>query len=317
MKNVIFKLAILSTCSWLVVASGATTGGGGGSTGGGGSGGGGTVIVGGATGGGNNETYELLSSTANKTSYLTGVAELSNNNNAGLKLATIIGELKHKSGALSLNNGDYTLNDTDGPNSGGSLTDGNSSLTFKNNFKGEYKYTKTYQQTFKSGANIVNVSGILGISTGEADIKRSQNAIFKGEVEAVLTTSTKGLDLYSDKLVLNADFSTSKVDISIDNFKAKDQITGQDVDAPLYRLGITDMKISGNGFSGGTLKTFKAPASSHGGTVPNKLVGTNESISVAGKFFGWLDNSTQPQEVGGQFLIQGDDGSLSGTFIGK
>jgi hypothetical protein len=68
------------------------------------------------------------------------------------------------------------------------------------------------------------------------------------------------------------------------------------------------MRISGNGFEGGTVQTM------NGGTVVN-ITGSGTSSSAQGSFFGYDANASAPDEVGGVILQQGNGGVVAGAFI--
>lgn len=297
MKKTITKLTILASCSWFIVASG--------------------LISGGDGPGGQYAVYDDLSSTADKTSQLHGIAELANQSNSSVKLTVVSATLNHKSGALTINTDGNAFNAPNGPDANYAYADGNSKLSFNATVTGDYKYVATYQQSFNQGNIHFDVSGILGIKSKASEISNEViDRQYSGRVSAVLVTSKHGLDLKDGKALLAANFKTGSLDVSLTDFSATDLETGQPAATPFTDIKIANMKINGATFSGGELKISN-------GVVPVQLVGANEMSVAEGAFFGGMSNAGSlnkqgaPLEAGGQFLVQGDNGSLSGTFLAK
>lgn len=281
-------------CASLVIASGKTAAGGGGS----------------ASGGSTNPAYELIGSTADKTSVLSGSALQANNSNVTLKLTTIKGSLKHDSKATVVEDGTYTLTDKNGPNKKDIVGDGISALTYKGSFTGNYNYANSFVQSYSVAGTNFDSIGIIGIATKSADMPTSDSATYKGEAEAVVVHSSGGFDLKSGISNVKADFGASKASITLNGFTSIDQSTGKPGAAPIDEIKITDIAISGSGFSGGSFATSK------NGTAVD-IVGANAKSQSISNFFGLNAKGDAPSEVGGHVLMEGKGGLVSGSYIAQ
>lgn len=298
MKNTLIKIAILASCSWLLIASGAGSGGGNPTDG--------TYAV-----------YDDLSSSADKSSQLHGIGEQANHTTEAVKLAVISGTLNHKSGALAIDTEGHKFNDADGPNANKAFKDGTSKLSFNATVIGDYKFVTTYQQSYKQGDVAYDVAGIVGIKSKASEISnRVVNRNYGGRMSAILVTSKIGLDIKDANAALIANFETGNIDLSFTDFNALNLENGQPSAVPFDLISVKNMKISGATFSGGELAITKS-------TVKVQTVGLNQKSDIQGAFFGGMSNAGSlnkqgaPLEAGGQILVQGDDGTLSGTFLAK
>ena len=86
-------------------------------------------------------------------------------------------------------------------------------------------------------------------------------------------------------------------------FTATERATGNAATAPVDTISATGMTIAGNRFSGGTVTT------TNGGAAVN-VTGANTTTTAQGAFFGYDAAASAPDEVGGLFLHQGDDGTV-------
>ncbi|MEL6748914.1 MAG: transferrin-binding protein-like solute binding protein [Pseudomonadota bacterium] len=265
-----------------------------------------------STGGGTvtSPSYENMSSTADATSTLAGSGIRSNGTSGAIDLVNTSGSLKHDTGATTLNDGTYTLTDSDGFNASNVMSDGSSTLTSDGTqgFSGTYEYVRAYNQTYISGGVTYDTTGIYGIATNASDMPTSGSATYTGEATGVVVTATQGFGLSSGTSTVNADFGAGTVNVTLNGFTATDQATGNAATAPIDTISVNGMTISGNGFSGGTATT------SNGGTTTS-VTGANTTSNPQGHFFGYDSANSRPDEVGGNVLIQGDDGRVIGTFI--
>jgi hypothetical protein len=269
-----------------------------------------------ACGGGNTtptttaSSYETLSSTATANSTLGGVAIQTNNGTKALSALQVSGSLQHNTGATTINDGTYSLTDPNGFDSNQVLTDGSSTLTSDGTqgFSGTYDYATAYTQTYTSGGQTYNVTGIGGIVTTASEIPTAGSATYLGEAIGTIVTATQGIDLNNGTSTVGVDFGTGKVDVIMNGFSAVDQATGNATTAPIDTIQMTGMDISGNGFSGGTITT------TNGGAAED-LTGANTTATGLGSFFGYNGTDSIPDEVGGGTVIQGDDGVIVGGFI--
>lgn len=287
MKNIFIKLALLSSSAAILIASGSAPG-----------------------GSGSNAAYELFNSTADKTSSFAGVAQQNNDNNGVIRLVKPAGSLQHKSGNIVIDDGDYSLKDSDGADDNNIVTDGKATLVYKGNFSDSYKYATTFQEAYTKNKIKYDVVGIIGIATKGTDMPKTKTATYKGEAEALVITKTSGFDLSKGKSTLTANFATSKISATLNGFTAVNQSTGKAGSAPIDEIKITDMSITNNQFKGGTVTTRKAGAAVN-------VVGGNASDDSQGNFYGLNAAGDAPAEVGGRVLIQGDDGIVSGLYLAK
>ena len=278
--------------------------------GGGGGGSGGAAPSTTSTPNSTSPSYETISSTSTSTSTVKGTAVRSNGTSGALDLTKTSGSLTHNTGAISLNDGNYLFTDNDGF-SGGSMTDGNASLTSdgKQGFSGTYDYVRPYSQTYSSGGVSYTSQGVYGVVTSSNDIPTGGSAQYTGEATGVLVTGAAGYDLNNGRATVTVDFNAGQVDVVLDNFSASDQSTGLAATAPVDSITISGMTISGNEFNGGTVIT-----NANGSTVD--ITGTNTTSDANGYFYGYDSSTSAPDEVAGSYLTQGDSGRLLGTFIG-
>lgn len=255
-------------------------------------------------------SYETMSSTADATSTLAGSGIRSNGTSGAIDLTSTSGTLKHDTGATTIDDGTYSLTDSDGFNGSNVMSDGSSTLTSDGTqgFSGTYEYVRAYNQTYTSGGVTYDTTGIYGIVTNASDMPTSGSATYTGEATGVVITATQGFDLSNGTSTVNANFGAGTVDVTLNGFTSTDQSTGNPSAAPIDTISVTGMAISGNGFSGGTAST------SNSGTTTS-VTGANTTNSAQGHFFGYDAANSQPDEVGGNVVIQGDDGRVIGTFI--
>lgn len=252
-------------------------------------------------------SYESLSSTASKTSTLGGVALRSNTTTGTMGLVTTSGSVTHNTGATTIADGTYTLNDPNGFDASGNLSDGSSTVT-PGTMTGSYDYVTVYEQSYTSGGTTYDSAGIGGIVTSASDVPTSGTANYTGEAEAFVVTATQGFDLLDGKSTVAANFGAGTVNVTMNGFTAEDAATGNPTTAPIDTISVTGMAIAGNGFSGGTIATTNA------GSAVN-LTGANTTSAAQGAFFGYDAAISAPDEVGGLIMLQGDDGVVAGGFI--
>lgn len=253
--------------------------------------------------------YETFASEADVTSTLGGVALKLRENPETVSLSASSGTLKHDTGATTIDDGTYTLVDKDGPTAGGLLTDGISVMivTPAQGFSNNYDYVRVYNQGYLDGATPYSVTGVYGVVTRSNDMPSSGSATYTGEAEGTFSDGTTQFDLDDGTSNVTANFSTGTVNVTMDGFKAVNRTTGASADVGFDGVSITNMRTSGNRFSGGTIATLK-----DGTRV--QIVGTRQQQSALGRFFG-LDRSKAPDEVGGIGYLKGADGSVSTIFL--
>ena len=222
------------------------------------------------------------------------------------QVAQLSGSYQHDTGATKVSDGSYTLNDANGFDANDTLTDGVSTIRADAvNFTGTYDFARPFTQTNAGGFDVL---GIVGLATASQDIPSSNTVEFVGEAVGVLATNTQGIDMTNGTSQVFANFSTDKVTVTLSDFTMIDQLSGATITGPLDEINITNMTISSNGFQFGTATTRLE------GTVVDVL-GNSPQRSASGTFFGINADGTQPAEVGGAILLQGDDGQINGLFI--
>lgn len=292
MNRVIAKTAVLGGCVMTLMASG-----------------GGTTtnpppIIG-------TPTYETLNSTAAKTSTLAGTAIQSNNTTGAVTRVDTTGSLTHDTGAMTVNDGTYTLTDADGFDGAGVLNDGaGGTLTSDGTqgFSGTYDYVAAYEQNYTSGGTGYSSVGIGGVATSAGDVPTAGSATYTGEAAGQIVTATTGTDLNSGTSTVTADFANGTVDVTMTGFSAVNQATGAATVAPIDTITATGMTIAGNAFSGGTITT------SNGGAAVD-VTGASTTKSAGGNFFGYDATISAPDETGGVILLQGLGGTVAAGFI--
>ncbi|SFR07468.1 hypothetical protein SAMN04515673_104232 [Poseidonocella sedimentorum] len=259
---------------------------------------------------GETQAYRILKSTDNASSTLAGQAYRTARDGSGtvlLETATLSGTINHRTGATTLADDVYSLTDGDGPDSVGFLSDGAGGAAFVSGLAddgGTYEYVSTFIMGYEDGGSDYDAVGVVGIATSAGDVPASGSASYNGDAVVDVFQSSGQTSMTGDSRV-SADFGAGRVSVTMDNFSARDS-GGASVAAPLDSIAISDMTISGNGFSGGSF-------SARSGGAATDLTGGATLSEAAGGFYGLEDGI--PDEVGGAFAESGPDGVLTGVFI--
>jgi hypothetical protein len=237
---------------------------------------------------------EPLASTENVTSTLGGVALQSNGSTGVLSVLTTEGTLMHESGAVTLNDGTYTLSDADGVDDDGLFTDGTSTVSTESvAFTGDYDFTQAYEQTYTADGIAYDSTGITGVVIDARDMPSTGNATFTGEAIGSVNVAADGFDLTAGTSTLTATFSSDggTIDLVMSDFTSTSQ-SGDDTSVnPIDTISALGMTIDGNGFTGGTLTTALD------GTDVD-IIGGSTTTAATGSFFGYNSDVAQPDEVG-------------------
>ena len=252
-------------------------------------------------------SYETLDSDAATTSTLGGVALRLNESTGVLDLQTVSGTTTHDTGATTVTDGTYTLTDPDGLDENGVLTDGEVELETVAAVLETYEYVTVYALEYTSGGTPYSSTGVGGVITSASDVPTTGSATYTGAAGASVATPGQIFILGGTSRV-SADFAAGTVDATMTGFTATDFDTGNAVTAPIDMIAVTDMAISGNGFSGGTV------AVTNGGTAVT-FTGANTETAAQGAFFGFDAGISAPDEVGGIVYQRGDTGAVVGTFV--
>lgn len=143
------------------------------------------------------------------------------------------------------------------------------------------------------------VVAIVGVATEVEDIRTSGTAAYTGQFSGQLVDASLGAS--ADTLNWDADIQISFAgdgDVAL-TFEGG----GSDL---IDTIRITNARIDGNGFSGGTLRT-----SNNG--VTNNVTGTD--VDLDGAFFGYNGSLLLPGEVGGAMQSSDANTDISGVFL--
>ncbi len=257
----------------------------------------------------NSSEYETLVSTASTTSTLGGVVLKLRTIPTATTLSTSSGTLNHETGATTINDGTYTLVDPNGYTANGLLTDGTSTLvsTPAQGFKGNYDYVRAYSHSYFVSTVPYVATGLYGVVTREADMPTTGTAVFNGEAQASYFDTTSNFDLGEGTSKVTANFADGSVDVEMDSFTITNRDTKASADIGFNGVKISDMRVFGNQFSGGTITTERNSAEV-------QIITKSTQQNAIGRFFG-LTTSGVPDEVGGIGYLKGDDGTLTTIFI--
>ena len=174
----------------------------------------------------------------------------------------------------------------------------------------DYEYVSIYAGEYRVGTQDYTLLGSAGIVTRTGTMPTVGRAQYKGDALVTLGRSNGSVvGLLDGDSTIDADFAAGSVDVTLDSFdQSLDGNTGQSVSAPLDRITISDMAISGNGYSGGRI------AASNNGRAVNPVGGVT-SESAAGTFYGYDDSILAPDETAGQVIQAGRSGALIGVWI--
>jgi hypothetical protein len=174
----------------------------------------------------------------------------------------------------------------------------------------EYEYVSFYAGSYRVGNEDYSLVGTAGIVTRPINMPTVGRAQYTGDsLVSVARTNGSVVGLPDGNSTVDADFAAGTVDVTLDGFgQAVNANTGQPTTAPLDRITISDMTISGNGYSGGTVSVQNS------GNAVNSIGGIT-SEEAAGTFFGYVDDILAPDETGGQLLQEGRSGALIGLWI--
>lgn len=139
---------------------------------------------------------------------------------------------------------------------------------------------------------------IIGASTATADVRQSGSAAYTGDFRGQLVN---GASVTATTLTWDADVQI--------NFAGDGDVdmtfTGGGSDL-IDTIRVLNAQISGNTFSGGTIRT------SNNGTQ-NNITGTG--VDMHGAFFGYNTTLQLPDEIGGAIVSTDANSDISGVFI--
>ena len=264
---------------------------------------------GGSNGGGTNTvTYETLGAASNATSDLGGVARQSNSATGVLTLVDTTGSLAHTSGALTINEGAFTFMDADGLTANGVGRDGTAAYqTNTDLLTGTYAFATVYNLSSVQNGVATDSLGLIGVITDPNDLGTG-SATYTGSAAAILVTDMDGFDLRDGTSTLVVDLQAGTVDATLRNFSVTNQSEGAMASVGFDTIALENMAVSDNRFEGDTIRLLS-------NTTDIAAVGANADASARGAFFGYDPSLNSADEVGGLFLMEGDNGLLTGAFL--
>lgn len=251
------------------------------------------------------DVFALTNTTADATSRIGGAALASETNTVQISTA----QLPHQTGNLlnfSISNSAISIADLNETPTGG-WSDGNdNTLTISPAQQGNYLYAGIFN--FTSLENPES-SGpiIIGTLTPSLGLPSRGSASYSGEAFVDGTTAGSAIP-----------FTARGVSTITASFGGAPTV-GVVIDALQNSPPFDQIKISGMGlspsastFEGGTVSLFL-----DGNPVTDSVLGAGYSSDASGAFYG-LDSTVedfQPDEVGGIFVGDGTEGTLSGGFL--
>lgn len=227
-----------------------------------------------------NQSYHGISNSANAQSNVT-VAGVTKQQNGQLGIALEAGNINHANAnvsAVNLSGLSFTLNQPNG-----------------------FEYVGFIDGSLSGG---VGFSGVVGIQTHADDMPASGQATFSGPA-SVAHSQNGQTHQSSGQAQITADFSAGQVDAVINVSNST---------LPFDQVVIADMAIGAgglaNGFGFGSL-TFM----NNGAVV--QVTGAGTFADTSGAFYGYDANGSGPAEVGGAFYAEGNDGSVTGQYVGN
>ncbi len=258
-------------------------------------------------------TYETLTSRAASTSTLVGHAVLINSTTNSVSRSVASGTLTHDTGRTVVSDGTYTLVDNNGFDANNTLDDGQGGRLVASGLKGQtgtYDYAVGYYSVYTARGQDYSAIGVGGIGTKSVDMPSAGSATYTGSSDVLIATGGNPVSIASlehGTSTVTANFNSGTVDATLSNFTGYNS-SGQQINTPLDTISVTDMTISGSGFSGGTVVTTKNSAVVH-------VEGFNSSSFTGGDFYGYDGTISKPDEVGGMIYIEGNNGIIIGRYI--
>ncbi|OUD10624.1 hypothetical protein BVC71_03790 [Marivivens niveibacter] len=253
-------------------------------------------------------TYAALNDTAGTTSTTTstmgGVAVRVSSASDDADIVGMSGSLNHNTGKVVINDGQYSLVDSDGFDYYGYATDGSGEavLLVYAYATQTYDYASVFAETYTVGGVNYYLTGVGGIVTQEGDMPNSGYAVYTGDAAGLGADSLGDFDLYGGTATASAYFGQGgSVDLEITDLILDD---GTDL-YPAGGIAFTDMTIDGNGFSGGEMTE----------NFNYIVVGTGGEGTAEGTFFGWDQGNGTPDEIGGVILFESSDSAIYLDFI--
>lgn len=230
----------------------------------------------------------------------------------------ISGTLYHRSGAIRVTDNDGVVLydptgiyvDEDGTEY---FYDGNRVQAIVEVVNSSYDYVTPYFVVYRDIAYIGDfdnsIWGVVGIGAEQSSMPTSGTASYSGDTYVdVYNSSTANEVFQTGTAQVNVDFAgAGDVDITLDNFSSVE--FGTDTSTPnlVDQIVISDATISGIALNGGSISTTS-------GGIDSTSTYANGAFSHAGYFFGPVEG-VGPDELGGTFLVYGDNGAIIGMYF--
>ncbi|MCV6593697.1 MAG: hypothetical protein OIF48_12135 [Silicimonas sp.] len=244
----------------------------------------------------------------------TGAAVTANGTNI-LSTEKTSGQEGQPSGRIRVATAAGTFASTGGPDGSGIYRGANGATAQRvqdNLISDTYAHAVPLVVTQNVGGTQSVSTGVLGPASSTALLQAAAlggSATYRGEA-AIITDNALGTVRHrSGDTRVTADFAGGTVGVTMEGIT----VPANGVSATVDRVEITGATISGATFSGGTV-TATLGGSDALATITGGGVGTN---TTEGVFFGADGAGTQPAEVGGVALVEGNTGSLSATYVAK
>ena len=179
-------------------------------------------------------------------------------------------------------------------------TDGTTTLSPSAVQSGTYDFAAIYNLNNAAAGSGPVVAGVI---TPTDFVPTEGTTAYAGEAFVDGTNITTGAFSTKGSSTVNVNFETGVVDVEISGFT-----TPPDFDT-LQTSGMM-FDADRNTFSGGSFVLLK-----NGTVVTSGVLGTDITSEAAGSLFGLNASETLPDEVGGVFVADGTDGTISGGYI--
>ena len=226
--------------------------------------------------------------------------------NNEIDAADVVGTYNLVTGALTIDNGEYRLVDTDGPDASGKHSDTNGTLEIVERSE-SYDSARLFYQEYDYGSGRSSNVGVFGIPTSFSDMPTSGSASYAGFTWVYAYDGSNITNMVGNSNV-TVDFGSRVGAASLGGFVSTDNATGQPATSPFDNIGITGFRINGSDISGGELRTYK------NGTETS-FIGQNLADFSVGRLYGFDAASGQPDEVGGTFVSVGDQGTVEAVYL--
>ena len=279
-----------------------------------------------ATGGtGNTAYYPNPYAPVNTSTAISGTAAsgvVSGNTVTNYSLGSASGNLNPATKALDFTSSATGLSmTTTTPTSSGVIdtwTDGTKTVQASNVVSTSGSSGSKYVREYAYSDSATNTSGtlFLGFATDPAHMPTGGTATYTGTSGGLAGTGTTAsatrTGSFTGTSQVTANFGAGTLNAVLSGTQFFDGFGNATTSAGvgMDTLSLSGATISGSSFSGGTLT-----ASLGGADVTSNLIGTPQTTTTSGNFYGWDNSAGAPEEVAGASLVTGSSGILAGSFI--